>query len=85
MKDVSLFAAEQTRKAGIPMMLDAGRVREGMLELARLCDYVVGSEQFAMDLGWKDDPAADEVISCSAFPIDVVDTTSISHLFPLLP
>jgi ribokinase len=27
-----------------------------MLELARLCDYVVGSEEFATELGWKDDP-----------------------------
>ncbi|HUJ18715.1 MAG TPA: sugar kinase [Nitrospirota bacterium] len=56
MKDASLFAAHQARKAGIPIMLDAGRVREGTLELARLCDYVVGSEEFASELGWKDDP-----------------------------
>ncbi len=55
MKDVSLFAASQARKAGIPVLLDAGRVREGMIELARLCDYVVGSEEFAKELGWKDD------------------------------
>jgi sulfofructose kinase len=58
MKDVSLFAAQQARKAGIPVMLDAGRVREGMLELARLCNYVVGSEEFARELGWKDDPGS---------------------------
>ncbi len=55
MKDVSLFAAQQARKAGIPVMLDAGRMREGMLGLARLSDYVVGSEEFARELGWKDD------------------------------
>jgi ribokinase len=58
MKDVSLFAAKEARRAGIPVMLDAGRMREGMLELARLCDYVVGSEEFARDLGWKEDPAS---------------------------
>jgi sulfofructose kinase len=58
MKDISLFAAREARKAGTPVMLDAGRVREGMLELARLCDYVVGSEEFARELGWKDDPEA---------------------------
>ena len=58
MKDASLFAARQARKAGIPVMLDAGRVREGMLELARLCDYVIGSEEFARELGWKDDPGS---------------------------
>jgi sulfofructose kinase len=56
MKDVSLYAASEARKAGVPVMLDAGRVREGMLELARLSNYVVGSEEFARELGWKDDP-----------------------------
>jgi len=58
MKDVSLFAAQQAREAGVPVMLDAGRVREGMLELARLCNYVVGSEEFARELGWKDHPGS---------------------------
>ncbi len=58
MKDVSLFAARQAKKAGISVMLDAGRVREGLLELARACDFVVGSEEFARELGWKDDPAS---------------------------
>jgi ribokinase len=56
MKDVSLFAARQAVKAGVPVMLDAGRIRDGMLELARLSDYVVGSEEFARELGWKDAP-----------------------------
>jgi len=58
MKDVSVFAARQARKEGIPVMLDAGRVREGMLELARMSDYVVGSEEFARGLGWNDDPGS---------------------------
>jgi sulfofructose kinase len=58
MKDVSFFSAREARKAGIPVMLDAGRVRDGMLELARLCDYVVGSEEFARELGWKGDPGS---------------------------
>ncbi len=57
MKDVSLFAAQKAKEAGIPVMLDAGRVRDGMLELARLCDYVVGSEEFARELGWSGDAA----------------------------
>ncbi len=55
MKDVSFFAARQAKEAGIPVVLDAGRVREGTLELARLSDYVVGSEEFARELSWKDD------------------------------
>ncbi len=57
MKDVSLFAARWAKEAGIPVVLDAGRVREGTLELARLSDYVVGSEEFARELCWRDDAA----------------------------
>lgn len=52
MSEVSLHAAREARAHGIPVMLDAGRVRQGMMELARLCDYVVAAEQFALDLGW---------------------------------
>lgn len=58
MMDVSLYAARQATEAGVPVLLDAGRVREGMLELARRCQYVVGSEEFARELGWKDDPGS---------------------------
>ncbi|GFE58885.1 sugar kinase [Geobacter sp. AOG1] len=52
MADVSLVAAKDARLRGIPVMLDAGRLRPGMAELAELCDYVVAGEQFAFDLGW---------------------------------
>ncbi|MEE9523273.1 MAG: PfkB family carbohydrate kinase, partial [Thermodesulfovibrionales bacterium] len=52
MKDVSLFAAQKAKEGNIPIMLDAGRVREGTTELARLCDYIVGSEEFAKEIGW---------------------------------
>ncbi len=108
MKDVSLFAAQEAREAGVPVMLDAGRVREGMLDLARMSDYVVGSEEFARELGWKDDSvsfrqemgklgfgittitlgargsvtfAGDEIISCPAFSVEVVDTTGAGDVF----
>lgn len=57
MIDVSRWALHEARRRGIPVMLDAGRVRPGMLELARECDYVVASEQFACDLGWTGDAA----------------------------
>ena len=50
--EASLWAARQAREHGIPVMLDAGRNRPGMLETAGMCDYVVASEQFALDLGW---------------------------------
>lgn len=58
MKDVSLAAARKARELTIPVMLDAGSMRDGMLELAALCDYVVGSESFARSLGWTGDGAA---------------------------
>ena len=56
MSEVSLFAANKARNLNIPVMLDAGRVRPGMVEIAGLCDYLVASEQFALDLGWTGVP-----------------------------
>lgn len=48
----SLHAAGEARRLGIPVMLDAGRMRPGMLEIAALSDYLVAGEQFFLDLGW---------------------------------
>jgi len=56
MAEASLYSARKAKAKNIPVMLDAGRVREGMLELARLCDYVVGSEEFAKGLFRDDRP-----------------------------
>ncbi|MBI5468492.1 MAG: sugar kinase [Deltaproteobacteria bacterium] len=50
MMDSSVRAAKTARAAGVPVMLDAGRVRPGMLELAALSDYIVASEEFARGL-----------------------------------
>jgi sulfofructose kinase len=52
MKDVSLYAAKKANAINIPVMLDAGRAHPGMLEIVRLSDYLVASEEFARDLGW---------------------------------
>ncbi len=52
MVEASLHAAALARRVGIPVMVDAGRLRPGMLELCSLCDYVVGSEEFAKGLGF---------------------------------
>jgi sulfofructose kinase len=52
MKDVSLYVAKKANALNIPVMLDAGRGRPGMLEIARLSDYLVASEEFANDNGW---------------------------------
>jgi ribokinase len=108
MRESSLYAARRAKELGIPVMLDAGRVREGMLELARISDYVVASEEFARDIGWNDDCKAmqkkvrglgfstttitfgdrgsitftgDEIITMSAFRVDVVDTTGAGDVF----
>ena len=55
MKEASCFAAQTAKRLNLPVMLDAGRLRNGMIELARNCDYIVGSERFANDLGWRND------------------------------
>lgn len=56
MKDSSLYAAKKAKSMNIPVMLDAGRLREGMLDIATFCDYIVASEEFAKDLGWSENP-----------------------------
>ncbi len=50
MTDASLDAADKARKRKIPVMLDAGRVREGIEKLAAKCDYLVASEEFGREL-----------------------------------
>lgn len=53
MAEASLHAARRARALNIPVMLDAGRLRPDMRELAVLSDYVVASEEFAKDLSWE--------------------------------
>jgi ribokinase len=50
MFEASLYAAEKAREKEIPVMLDAGSMREGMTKLASICEYVVSSEEFAREL-----------------------------------
>jgi ribokinase len=56
MPDVSIYSAKKASEKNIPVMLDAGRVREGMMELAHLCNYVVCSEEFAQGLLGDNNP-----------------------------
>lgn len=49
MHEASIHAVKKARKKNIPVMLDAGRMRKGMTELIHMCDYVVGSEEFAKE------------------------------------
>jgi len=58
MREASFAAVKKARQMSVPVMLDAGSARPGMLELAGLCDYVVASEVFAEGLGWKLTPEA---------------------------
>ncbi|MCA9753209.1 MAG: hypothetical protein KC591_13540 [Gemmatimonadetes bacterium] len=46
------------RAAGIPVMLDAGSVRDDVLALLDQSDVVIGSEPFARELTGADDPRA---------------------------
>jgi sulfofructose kinase len=48
--DASLAAAEAARAAGVPVVVDAGTLRDGMLDLARLSDCFLASETFAATL-----------------------------------
>ncbi|HLE00532.1 MAG TPA: PfkB family carbohydrate kinase [Bdellovibrionota bacterium] len=58
MPDACLRAAEEAEERNVPVLLDAGRIREGTLRLIGHCDYVVGSTLFAEQLGWTGDPAS---------------------------
>lgn len=49
--EASLTAAESAKRAGIPVIVDAGTLRDGMLELAVLSDCFVTSEDFSKALG----------------------------------
>ncbi len=47
MQDASLAAAGFAKDSDVPVLLDAGSMRPGMLELAKSSDYIVASENFA--------------------------------------
>ena len=47
MKDASIRAAEIAKEAGVPVVFDAGTLRDGTLELLELSDFIVASERFA--------------------------------------
>jgi ribokinase len=55
--DASLAACREAKKAGRLVSVDAGSMREGMLDLARLSDFYIASETFARSFLDEDDPA----------------------------
>lgn len=54
--EASLQAARTARQAGVPVVVDAGTLREGMLELAALSDFFIASEPFARRLTGNGNP-----------------------------
>lgn len=52
----ALAAASEAKKTGVAVSVDAGTLRDGMLDLARLSDCFVSSEAFARALVGGDDP-----------------------------
>jgi len=48
--EAALFAAREAKAAGVPVVVDPGSLREGMLDLARTSDYFMASEKFAREL-----------------------------------
>ncbi len=48
--EASLAAASAAKEAGVQVVVDAGSLRGGMLDLARLSDYFLASETFADEL-----------------------------------
>jgi len=56
--EAALTGAQAAREAGVPVVVDAGSLREGMLELAALSDCFIASEVFARALVGEDDPQA---------------------------
>jgi len=54
--EASIAAARIAKEAGVIVVVDAGTLREGMLELAKYSDYFIVSEVFARNFINMDDP-----------------------------
>ncbi len=58
MIESSLAAAKFARDAGVTVVVDAGSMREGLLELVEFADYFVASSDFARQYYHDDNPKA---------------------------
>lgn len=54
--EASLSAARRAKKKGVKIVVDAGSLREGMLDLARLSDFFIASEAFSRAFSEAGDP-----------------------------
>jgi len=75
MIDASIEAARQARARGLKVVLDAGTMREGSLELVSQIDVLIASARFAVPLVGEKSPAegALEALSCLG-PEEIVIT-----------
>ena len=75
MIDASIEAARQARARGLKVVLDAGTMREGSLELVSQIDVLIASARFAVPLVAEESPAerALEALSCLG-PEEIVIT-----------
>jgi ribokinase len=53
--EAALVAAKAARTCKIPVLIDAGSLREGVRELLPLCDHIIASELFAEQLSGDKD------------------------------
>ena len=54
--EASLASCKEAKESGVQVVVDAGSLREGMLDLARVSDYFLASETFAKALVGEDTP-----------------------------
>ncbi|HPL62161.1 MAG TPA: PfkB family carbohydrate kinase [Syntrophales bacterium] len=54
--EACLEACREARKAGVPVVVDAGSWREGLLEIARESDYFIAAEAFGTAIAGNEDP-----------------------------
>ena len=75
MIEASIEAARQARARGIKVVLDAGTMREGSLELVSQIDVLIASSRFAVPLVGDDSPAEKALEALARFgPREVVIT-----------
>lgn len=54
--EAALAACKVAKEAGVPVVVDAGSLREGMIDLARFSDYFLASATFAKTFIGEDKP-----------------------------
>jgi len=75
MIEASIEAARQARARGLKVVLDAGTMREGSLDLVRQIDVLIASARFAVPLVGEHSPAEKALEALSRFgPEEIVIT-----------